>query len=57
MVVCLNQMDICPTERFPYLLNKLEKALGVPVVPTVQSQEKLHKLVRKAIDCQNTKKA
>ncbi|HHT18918.1 MAG: ferrous iron transport protein B [Euryarchaeota archaeon] len=57
MVVCLNQMDIAQQKGFHIYANKLEKALGVPVVPTVAVTGKgLHKLVRKAIEVAKTQK-
>ncbi len=57
MVVCLNQMDIARQKGYHIDARKLEKALGVPVVPTVAVTGKgLRKLIRKAIRVAKTKK-
>jgi ferrous iron transport protein B len=57
LVVCVNQMDIARQKGFHIDTEKLEKALGVPVVPTVAIHgEGLQKLVEKAIDVAQTRK-
>ena len=57
LVVCVNQMDIAHQKGFHIDTEKLEKALGVPVVPTVAIHgEGLQKLVEKAIDVAQTRK-
>ncbi len=57
MVLCVNQMDIARQKGFQIDTEKLEKALGVPVVPTVAvTGEGLQKLVKKAIKIAKTKK-
>jgi ferrous iron transporter FeoB len=51
MVVCVNQMDVAMSKGFQIDTEKLEKALGVPVVPTVAIRgEGLQKLIKKAIN-------
>ncbi len=50
LVLCVNQMDIALQKGFQIDTEKLEKALGVPVVPTVATRgEGLQKLIKKAI--------
>ncbi|WP_100908985.1 ferrous iron transport protein B [Methanobacterium subterraneum] len=57
MVVCVNQMDVAMSKGFQIDTEKLEKALGVPVVPTVAIRgEGLQKLIKKAIISVNDKK-
>ncbi len=57
MVICVNQMDIARQKGFEIDTVKLEKALGVPVVPTVAvTGEGLPKLIKKAIKVGKTKK-
>ena len=56
MVLCVNQMDIALQKGFQIDTEKLEKALGVPVIPTVAIRgEGLQKLVKTAIDVANDK--
>lgn len=51
MVVCVNQMDVAMSKGFQIDTEKLEKALGVPLVPTVAIRgEGLQKLIKKAIN-------
>ncbi len=59
MVVCVNQMDIARAKGFEIDTKKLEKALGVPVVPTVAIHgEGLQKLIKNAVNiAQNKKKS
>ncbi|MDO5835978.1 MAG: ferrous iron transport protein B [Methanobacterium sp.] len=57
MVVCVNQMDVARAKGFQVDTEKLEKALGVPVVPTVAIRgEGLQKLIKKAISIAKDKK-
>ena len=57
MVLCVNQMDIALQKGFQIDTEKLEKALGVPVVPTVATRgEGLQKLIKKAIKVSEAKK-
>jgi ferrous iron transport protein B len=56
MVVCVNQMDIARQKGYDIDTEKLEKALGVPVVPTVAvTGEGLQKLVKEAMNVAKTK--
>ncbi len=59
MIVCVNQMDIARQKGLEIDINKLEKALGVPVIPTVAVRgEGLHKLLKQSIKvAKNNKKA
>lgn len=58
MVLCVNQMDIARQKGYHIDTDKLEKALGVPVVPTVAvTGEGLQKLVKKAIKVVKNKKS
>jgi len=51
MVVCVNQMDVAMAKGFQIDTGKLEKALGVPVVPTVAIRgEGLQQLIKKAVN-------
>jgi len=57
LVVCINHMDIARQKGFHIDTKKLEKALGVPVVPTVAIHgEGLQKLVENAIEVAQTRK-
>jgi ferrous iron transport protein B len=57
MVVCVNQMDVAMAKGFQIDTEKLEKALGVPVVPTVAIRgEGLQELIKKAINIVKEKK-
>jgi len=57
LVVCVNHMDIARQKGFHIDTKKLEKALGVPVVPTVAIHgEGLQKLVENAIEVAQTRK-
>jgi len=57
MVIGVNQMDIALQKGFQIDTEKLEKALGVPVVPTVATRgEGLQKLIKKAIKVSEAKK-
>jgi ferrous iron transport protein B len=51
MVVCVNQMDVAMAKGFQIDTDKLEKALGVPVVPTVAIRgEGLQELIKNAVN-------
>jgi ferrous iron transport protein B len=57
MVLCVNQMDIARQKGYQIDTEKLEKALGIPVVPTVAvTGEGLPKLVKKAVEVAESKK-
>lgn len=57
ILVCVNQMDIARQKGYQIDTEKLEKALGVPVVPTVAvTGEGLSKLVKKAVEVVKTRK-
>jgi ferrous iron transport protein B len=57
MVVCVNQMDVAMAKGFQIDTEKLENALGVPVVPTVAIRgEGLQELIKKAINIVKEKK-
>ena len=51
LIVCLNQMDIAESKGIVIDARKLEKILGVPVVPTIASRgEGIQELVKKAFE-------
>jgi ferrous iron transport protein B len=51
LVVCINQVDIAQQKGIVIDTEKLEKALNVPVIPTVAIRgEGLHELVEKAVE-------
>jgi ferrous iron transport protein B len=51
VIVCLNQMDIAENQGLEIDARKLEKILGVPVVPTIASRGKgVKELVEKAFE-------
>jgi ferrous iron transport protein B len=57
MVICVNQMDIAKQKGILLDAEKLEKALGVPVVPTVAVRgEGLQKLIKMASKVAKNKK-
>jgi ferrous iron transport protein B len=50
LVICLNQMDIAASKGIMINTDKLEKTLGVPVVPTVASRgDGIQELTEKAL--------
>lgn len=51
MVICINQMDIAKQKGIVIDTEKLEKALGIPVIPTVAIRgEGLQKLIKKTLE-------
>jgi ferrous iron transport protein B len=51
MVICINQMDIAKQKGIVIDTKKLEKALGIPIVPTVAIRgEGLKKLMEKTLE-------
>ena len=51
LIVCLNQMDIAESKGIEIDARKLEKILGVPVVPTIASRGKgMQELTEKAFE-------
>ncbi|MCE5213837.1 MAG: ferrous iron transport protein B [Methanobacterium sp.] len=51
ILICINQMDIAKQKGIIVDIEKLEKALRVPVIPTVAIRgEGLHELMEKAVD-------
>lgn len=57
MVICINQMDIAKQKGIVIDTEKLEKALGIPVVPTVAIRgEGLQKLIKKTLEVAKNRK-
>ncbi len=57
MVICINQMDIAKQKGIVIDTEKLEKALGIPVIPTVAIRgEGLQELIKKALEVSKTRK-
>ena len=57
MVICINQMDIAKQKGIVIDTEKLEKALGIPVVPTVAIRgEGLQELMKKTLEVAKSRK-
>ncbi|MDO8869820.1 MAG: ferrous iron transport protein B [Methanobacteriaceae archaeon] len=57
MIICINQMDIAKQKGIVIDTEKLEKALGIPVIPTVAIRgEGLQELIKKALEVSKTRK-
>lgn len=57
MVICINQMDIAKQKGIVIDTEKLEKALGIPVIPTVAIRgEGLQELIKKTLEVAKAQK-
>lgn len=57
LIICINQMDIAKQKGIVIDTEKLEKALGIPVVPTVAIRgEGLQELIKKTLDVAKSRK-